>query len=269
MPGGARGVGGVAGLIIVIVGAVFFHQDLSGLLGLGGSGGANSQPQSQGQAIDPANDPQAEQVDFMSFLIDDQQKVWADIFRAEGKRYRPAKLVLYTRGTDTGCGYGKSAIGPFYCPPDQKVYLDLDFFQVMRQRLGAPGDFAQAYVLAHEIGHHVQNLLGTNKSVDAQTARAPSRKNELSVRLELQADCYAGIWAHSTRERKLLEKGDVDESLKAAWQIGDDTLQKSAGRKVSPDSFTHGSSEQRTRWFRRGLDSGRLDACDTFSANPL
>ncbi len=205
----------------------------------------------------------------MSFLIDDQQKVWAGIFRAEGKSYRPARLVLYTRGTETGCGYGQSAIGPFYCPPDQKVYLDLDFFQLMRQRLGAPGDFAQAYVLAHEVGHHVQNLLGTNKSVDAQTARAPSRKNELSVRLELQADCYAGVWAHSTAERKLLEKGDIDESLKAAWQIGDDTLQKNAGRRVSPDSFTHGSSEQRTRWFRRGLDSGSIDACDTFSANPL
>jgi uncharacterized protein len=218
----------------------------------------------------PATSPKAdnEATHFVSFVLDDAQATWTKEFAAAGRTYQHAKLVLFTDATDTGCGLGRSATGPFYCPADERVYIDLGFYRELAQRLGARGDFAQAYVIAHEIGHHVQNLLGTNEKV----RRAPGSSEGAggsSVRLELQADCYAGVWAHSTGQRNLLESGDVDEALGAAAAVGDDRLQRKATGTVSPESWTHGSSEQRSRWFRKGYDSGRMAACDTFGARAL
>jgi predicted metalloprotease len=270
IPGGAKGISGV-GLLILIVLGVVFKQDISSILGSSSSGTGSPAPASEGTGAppDPATDPEAEQVDFVSFLLDDMQATWDEQFAGKKMRYQPTVLVLYRRGTESGCGYGTSAIGPFYCPADHKVYIDLAFFEVMKDRLGAPGDFAQAYVMAHEIGHHVQNLTGVNSEVARRQKQNPDQKNALSVRQELQADCFAGVWAHDTAERDLLDKGDLDEGLNAAFQIGDDTLQKNAGGKVAPESFTHGTSEQRVRWFRRGFDSGEMSACDTLSAEAL
>jgi predicted metalloprotease len=200
-------------------------------------------------------------VSFVSFVLDDAQKVWQQQL---GTSYRPAKLVLFRDAVQSACGFAESATGPFYCPGDEKVYIDLGFYEELQQRFGAPGDFAQAYVLAHEIGHHVQNLLGTEAEVRRTRETRADLANEMSVRLELQADCYAGVWAHSTGQRNLLEQGDVEEGLGAAAAVGDDRLQRMGGGRVVPESFTHGSSEQRQQWFRRGLESGRTDACDTF-----
>jgi predicted metalloprotease len=178
-------------------------------------------------------------------------------------------LVLFTDAVNTACGYSSSAVGPFYCPGDNKAYIDLSFYRELSRQLGAPGDFAQAYVLAHELGHHVQNLLGTSRAMRLQQKREPDRSNELSVRLELQADCFAGIWAHSTARRDLLERGDIKEGLDAAAAIGDDRLQRRAGRATNSETWTHGSSAQRVRWFQRGLDSGEIADCDTFAAETL
>jgi predicted metalloprotease len=212
-----------------------------------------------------ASDTQAE---FVGFVLDDVQNTWAKAFAEAGRPYERAKLVLFTDETPTACGYGTAATGPFYCPIDRRVYLDLGFFQELSQRLGARGDFAQAYVVAHEVGHHVQNLLGLT-----ERTRVPRSLREgptgASVRLELQADCLAGVWAHSTQERNLLEKGDVEEALGATSAVGDDRLQRRATGTVSPDSFTHGTSAQRSQWFRRGLDAGSMQACDTFGASDL
>jgi predicted metalloprotease len=268
-PGGAKGIGGTAGVVVIIVG-LLLGVDVSSLTG-GGSSSSNVSSGAGGgsgtQSGPPARDkdPDATLVDFMSFLIDDIQKTFDQKFRATGKRYTFSKLVLYTKGTRSGCGYGDAAIGPFYCPADSKVYLDLSFFRTLKQRLGAPGDFAQAYVLAHEIGHHIQNITGIDRRVHSQKGRDKRRNNELSVRQELQADCFSGVWAHSTKQRKLLDAGDIDEGIRAAWSIGDDTLQKGAGRTVRPEKFTHGSSAQRVKWFKRGFASGNMDDCDTFS----
>jgi hypothetical protein len=182
-----------------------------------------------------------------------------------GRRYEDARLVLFRGEVSSGCGYAEAAMGPFYCPADASVYIDLGFYDELRERFGAPGDFAQAYVLAHEIGHHVQSLLGVETEVRRAQQSSVSAANRLSVRMELQADCYAGIWGHSTARRDLLEQGDLAEGLAAAAAIGDDRLQRQAGRGVNPESFTHGSSEQRVRWFRRGLETGDPEACDTFS----
>ena len=204
-------------------------------------------------------------VQFISFVLDDIQDTFATMFRDQGKRYEAAKLVIFTDEVDTGCGLSSAAIGPFYCPPDHKAYIDLSFYRALRDRLGAPGDFAQAYVLAHEIGHHVQNLLGDNRRIHEQQRANPDQKNALSIKLELQADCYAGVWAHSTKKRDLLDKGDIKEGLDAAAAIGDDRLQKGATGEVHPESWTHGSSEQRMRWFKKGLDLGTIAACDTFA----
>ena len=200
---------------------------------------------------------------FAAFVLDDAQNVWKAQFAARGRDYKPTKLVLYTDSTDTGCGYGEAATGPFYCPRDARVYLDLGFFNQLSGKLKANGDFAQAYVIAHEIGHHVQNQLGNMESKKSLGAEGTS------VRTELQADCFAGVWAHDTNQRNLLEQGDVGEAMTAAAAVGDDRLQKAARGTVRPDSFSHGTSAQRQKWFQRGFDQGKIEACDTFSATDL
>jgi predicted metalloprotease len=206
--------------------------------------------------------PQEEQqVEFVSFVIDDTQDTWR---RVLGDRYRDAKVVVFRGSTPTACGFGQAATGPFYCPIDEKVYIDLGFFDELHQRFGAGGDFAQAYVLAHEMGHHLQHVLGIEPSVRRAMQQRPDLKNELSIRLELQADCLAGVWGHSTAQRQILERGDIEEGLAAAAAIGDDRIQRQTQGWVAPESFTHGSSAQRVEWFRRGLQYGDVDRCDTF-----
>jgi uncharacterized protein len=200
-------------------------------------------------------------VQFVSFVLDDAQDTWR---KKLGPRYQDTKLVLFRDAVQTGCGYGQAATGPFYCPLDQKVYIDLSFYDELQSRFGATGEFAQAYVLAHEIGHHVQKLLGIEPQVRRAMQQRPDLQNDLSVRLELQADCYAGVWGNSTNQRQLLEQGDIEAGLRAAAAIGDDRIQRQTQGYVQPDSFTHGSSAQRVEWFKRGLQSGDLDACDTF-----
>jgi predicted metalloprotease len=247
-----RGAGGMGAgiLIILLVLSLIFKRDFFSLVG---AGGGETAPETA--AGPPAETTPEEErlVSFVSFVLDDAQNVW----QQQMGSYRPAKLVLFRDAVQSACGFAESATGPFYCPADEKVYIDLGFYEELQRRFGAPGDFAQAYVLAHEIGHHVQNLLGT-------AAEARRGANQLSVRLELQADCYAGVWAHSTAQRELLEQGDVEEGLNAAAAVGDDRLQRMGGGRVVPESFTHGSSEERQQWFRRGLETGRPDACDTF-----
>jgi len=207
--------------------------------------------------------PNDEMGAFVGFVLDDAQDAWTRTFAANGKTYERAKLVLFVERVDSACGLASAATGPFYCPRDHKLYIDLSFYQQLRDRLGAPGDFAQAYVIAHEVGHHVQNLLGQLENGNDEGA------NRGSVRTELQADCYAGIWAHATGQRDLLEHGDLAEAFRAAEAIGDDTLQKSGRGTVQPETWTHGSSAQRQKWFRRGFENGRVDACDTFAARDL
>ena len=208
-----------------------------------------------------ATSPEEEKlIEFVSFVLDDSQETWAKIL---GSRYERAKLVLFTDATQSGCGFAQSATGPFYCPADRRVYIDLGFYRELRQRFGAPGEFAQAYVLAHEIGHHVQTLLGTEQQVRHAMEMNPGRQNELSVRLELQADCYAGVWGYSTSQRQILEQSDVEDGLNAAAAIGDDRIARMSGTRIAPERFTHGSSAQRVEWFKRGLTSGRPERCDT------
>jgi len=249
-------------LAALAVGAfLFFGGDLNRLLDLGGM----STP-APATATRQTSEAEEEQVAFVKTVLADTEDTWQDLFRRSGREYRYPRLVLYRGSVPSACGTGHSAMGPFYCPGDDKVYLDLGFFDELSQRHGAPGDFAQAYVIAHEVGHHVQNVLGTSGKV--QTARrslGEAAGNKLSVRLELQADCYAGVWAHhANRSRQLLEAGDVEEGLAAASAIGDDRLQREASGRVSPDSFTHGTSRQRMHWFSRGYKEGTLEACDTF-----
>ena len=265
LPGGMLGAGG-GGLGIVGLLLVLF---LSGVFG-GGGGGFNP-PGFDGTlptgTTRTAPDPDARLKDFVSFVVADVQAAWTDAFQQAGKTYEPTKLVLFEQATQTGCGLASSQTGPFYCPPDHKVYLDLGFFRELRDRFAAPGDFAQAYVIAHEFGHHVQNLLGTSEDVRREQEDHPDEANELSVRLELQADCLAGVWAHTAQQRKLLEAGDVDEGLKAAAAVGDDRIQKKATGRIDRESWTHGSSAQRTTWFRRGFDDGSTGVCNTFDAD--
>jgi uncharacterized protein len=216
----------------------------------------------------PAGGPADEQARFVSVVLADTEDTWSRVFSQAGSSYRPPTLVLFTDMVESACGYGSAAVGPFYCPADAQVYIDLGFFRELSDRFGAPGDFAQAYVLAHEIGHHVQNLLGVSDQVRAAQSRARGEResNALSVRLELQADCLAGVWGHHARSRQdLLEEGDIEEGLRAAAAIGDDRIQRMARGHVSPESWTHGSSAQRSEWFHRGLESGSVAACDTFS----
>lgn len=249
--------GWIAAIAILLL--TVFGGSLSGLFGGGNSAkqGARGAPE------------QAEMVQFVSFVLDDAQTTWRQIFTQRGQQYRNAKLVLFTGSTQTACGAGRAASGPFYCPADERVYIDLSFYRELAERFGARGDFAQAYVMAHEIGHHVQNLLGTSDKVHSAPPSALQGPTGLSVKLELQADCYAGIWAHSTARRDLLEQGDIDEGLAAASAVGDDRIQREATGTVHPESWTHGSAAERARWFRRGYEAGTLEACDTFSSASL
>jgi uncharacterized protein len=261
--GGGLSIGkgmGVGGTLLVLILALLFGGDIfSG----GGGGGVPTTATEQRGSIEETPE-ERRMVEFVSFVLDDAQRVWADILPRYGGQYRDARLVLFRDYVQSGCGTGQSAMGPFYCPLDERVYLDLGFFDALHERFGAPGDFAQAYVIAHEIGHHVQNVTGTANEVRQMQSARPSEANALSVRLELQADCYAGIWGNSTSQRQILERGDVEEGLNAAAAIGDDRIQAESGGGVSPESFTHGTSAQRVRWFRRGLESGDPRTCSTF-----
>ncbi|MEO7093749.1 MAG: neutral zinc metallopeptidase [Polyangiales bacterium] len=241
---------------------------LFGGLGGGGKTTDEADPNAVGGGPAQVKGEPGDQAHFVGFVLDDTQDTWRKIFSEEGKQYQDAKLVLFTNSTNTGCGYGDAATGPFYCPPDQRVYIDLGFFKDLENKLGAQGDFARAYVIAHEIGHHVQKITGINEK--AAGASGPSKgATGSSVRLELQADCYAGIWAHATKQRDVLEDGDIEEAVTAATSIGDDRLQKQSTGKVQPEKWTHGSSEERVRWFKKGYDSGKMSDCDTFSASSL
>ena len=274
MPVGRRtATGGGLGLVLVVVLALVFGVDPRLLLDTGGQGPLD-QPVVVGDAPGAgglAQSRQDELADFVSVVLADTEDTWNAIFRAGGADYREPRLVLFTDHVNSACGLSKAAMGPFYCPADEKVYIDLSFYDELQNRFRAPGDFAQAYVIAHEIGHHVQNLLGISDQVSrAQRAVGRSDSNRLSVMLELQADCYAGVWAnHAQRARQILEQGDIEEGLNAAAQIGDDRMQRRSGGFVMPDSFTHGSSEQRARWFRKGLATGDMATCNTFDAAEL
>jgi len=262
--GGGRSIGGVhigiGGMLILLILSVVFKRDFFALLG-----GQGVSPGQQLSQPDPQQDAREEPtVQFISFVLDDTQKTWAGILQDQGIRYQHAKLVLFRDLTSSGCGTAESATGPFYCPVDQKVYIDLGFYDELQQRFGAPGQFAQAYVLAHELGHHIQNLLGVERKVRNLQYQNPGARNELSVRVELQADCFAGVWAKSTQQRKLLEAGDVESALGAAAAVGDDRIQRMSRGQVSPESFTHGSSAQRMEWFQRGMSGGSVDSCSTF-----
>jgi uncharacterized protein len=254
--GGGLGIGGILLLLLL---SLIFKRDFLSLVGNGVAPVADSQSQ-------PVSDPSEEpEVQFVSFVLDDAQRTWRDMLAQQGKEYRNAKLVLFRNSVDSACGLASSATGPFYCPREEKVYIDLGFYNELKSRFGAPGDFAQAYVLAHEIGHHVQNLLGIDRQVRQSQNSNPRVRSQLSVRLELQADCLAGVWGHSTAQRNILESGDVEEGLAAAAAVGDDRLQRMTTGQVSPDSFTHGTSEQRSQWFLSGFKSGSIANCDTFS----
>lgn len=257
LPGGRMGLGG---LVIVLALSVIFKQDFFSLL----SGGT------AGTAVDAGPvtaSPEEEQLrEFITFVLNDVQTTWdQELPKQANSQYQHATLVLFREATQTACGVGEAATGPFYCPGDNNVYIDLGFYQALTERFGAPGDFAQAYVLAHEIGHHLQLLLGIERQVRAAQGSRPDDANDLSVRMELQADCYAGAWGYSAAQRGKLQTGDVEEGLGAAAAVGDDRIQKATTGRVSPENFTHGSAEQRATWFRRGLQSGRLADCDTFA----
>jgi predicted metalloprotease len=268
--GGGMRLGG-GGVLVLVIGVIIAR--LTGVNILGGGGGGSPEPSparsQRHETSHPRSGPDsdAKLVDFVKFTMKDVQTTFEGIFKADGKPYRHAKLVLFTSEIDTGCGRSSAAIGPFYCPPDEEAYIDLSFYQELRDRFGAPGEFAEAYVLAHEIGHHLQNLLGIEKK--SQMLGSRHGRDSASVKLELQADCFAGVWGHSAAQRGIVEPGDLEKALGAASAIGDDRLQKQAGREVNAETWTHGSSEMRVRWFKRGFDSGRLDQCDTFSASQL
>jgi len=267
--GGGRGIGLGTVAVALVAGWIFGINPLT-VLGLLSGGGSPVQQSAPGPAhAPPAGDAQAK---FMSRRCCSTETVWTDVFRSAGKTYEPPKLRLFTGREPTACGQGDAAMGPFYCPGDRKVYLDMNFFNVMSQRLGAPGQFAQAYVVAHEVGHHVQNLLGISDKVDAVRQRgSEAQANAMSVRLELQADCFAGVWAKRAQAVSTwrLEQGDIETALNAASQIGDDTLQRKSRGTVVPESFTHGTSAQRVGWFKRGFESGSPDQCGTFEARQL
>jgi uncharacterized protein len=251
---------GIGGMLILLILSVVFKRDFFSLVG-----GQGITPGQQASEPDPQRDAREEPtVQFVSFVLDDTQKTWAGILQSQGIGYRHAKLVLFRDVTSSACGAAESATGPFYCPADQKVYIDLGFYDELQRRFGAPGQFAQAYVLAHELGHHIQNLLGVERKVRSLQGQNPGAVNELSVRMELQADCFAGVWAKSTEQRNLLEAGDVESALGAASAVGDDRLQRMSRGRVSPDSFTHGSSAQRMEWFQRGMSGAGIESCNTF-----
>lgn len=268
--GGGFGIGGgaigIGTIVIALIGGAVLGVNPLTILGIL-TGGGGPAPQVQNAPAPPANDQGAK---FVSTVLADTEDVWKELFRQGGATYQEPKLVLFRGAVRTACGSGQAAMGPFYCPADQKIYIDLSFYDTLKNRLGAPGDFAQAYVIAHEVGHHVQHVLGITQRVEQARARGGAQANEASVRLELQADCFAGVWGHHAQNaRNILEQGDVEEAMNAAEKIGDDALQSASGRAVVPDSFTHGSSAQRKRWFETGLKTGSVQACDTFAArNP-
>ena len=258
--GGSLGIGGT---LILVVLSVLFKQDFFSMV----SGGSATEPSRrvENTSAPGRSSGETREVQFVSFVLDDVQRNWERLLPQSGASYRHAKLVLFRDETQSGCGAAEAATGPFYCPQDEKVYVDLGFFDELRQRFGAPGEFAQAYVLAHEIGHHVQKILGIEGKVRRLQESDPREVNPLSVKLELQADCFAGIWANSTEQRKIVDNSDIESGLKAAAAVGDDRLQRMAGRRVSPESFTHGSSAQRMEWFKRGLEDGKVSSCNTFN----
>ncbi len=267
LPGG-RGIG-IGTIVIALLGGWLLGINPLTLLGLlSGAGGPPAQVQQAPAQRPPADDTLAR---FVSTVLADTEDVWHGVFRQAGGSYQEPRLVLFRGATPTACGTGQAAMGPFYCPADQKVYIDLGFYETLKSRLGAPGDFAQAYVIAHEVGHHVQNLLGISAKMEQMRGRVSQAEyNRLSVRLELQADCFAGVWAHHAQNaRQILEQGDVEEAMNAAAKIGDDALQRASGGAVVPESFTHGTSAQRQRWFHAGMQQGSLKACDTFAARAL
>jgi len=258
--GGFGGFGGMrlglGGIIVLGLLSLIFRQNFFSLLS------DSTSVSSQGSADRDAGEHR--EVQFVSFVLDDVQNTWERLLAQSPNPYRRAKLVLFRDATQSGCGFAQAATGPFYCPSDEKAYIDLGFFDELSERFGAPGEFAQAYVLAHEIGHHVQDVLGTDRQMRAAQQRNPGAANQLSVRLELQADCYAGVWGHSTKERRIIDNADIAEGMRAAAAVGDDRLQRMGGGRVSPESFTHGSSAQRMEWFRRGLETGQASSCNTF-----
>jgi uncharacterized protein len=273
VPGGGAsraGFGGIGFIIVVVVVSLLLGVNPMSLLeGMDGGMAPHSSGQSQSQApAPPQNDEMAQ---FVSVVLADTEDTWGKVFRTEyNADYPEPRLVLFTGAIRSACGFAQSASGPFYCPTDKKVYIDLAFYDELRRRFQAPGDFAQAYVIAHEVGHHVQNLTGIlSKFHEIRQQMSQAEANQLSTRVELQADCFAGVWAHDTAQKGLLEKGDIEEALNAATQIGDDAIQKRTQGYVVPDAFNHGTSEQRQRWFRIGLSEGRMDACDTFAVNRL
>ncbi|MBC7995399.1 MAG: neutral zinc metallopeptidase [Rhizobacter sp.] len=266
--GGGRGIGLGTVAVALVAGWVFGINPLTVLGLLSGDGGMAPQSQQAPAQRPPADDKLAQ---FVSVVLADTEDVWREQFKQLGSTYREPKLRLFRGSEPTACGRGEAAMGPFYCPGDQKVYIDLTFYETMRNRMGAPGDFAQAYVIAHEVGHHVQNLLGISGKVDSMRGKvSEAQQNALSVRLELQADCFAGVWAHHAQNaRQILEQGDLEEALNAASQIGDDTLQRKSRGTVQPETFTHGSSAQRVAWFKKGIQTGSVAQCNTFEARQI
>ena len=266
---GGRSIG-IGTIVIALLGGWIFGINPLSILSMLSGG---SEPTSQVQQQAPAQRPPADDrmAKFVSTVLADTEDVWKDVFSKGGSTYKEPRLVLFRGATQTACGQGQAAMGPFYCPGDQKVYIDLGFYETLTKQLGAPGDFAQAYVIAHEVGHHVQNLLGISGRIDEMRSRVSKADyNVLSVKLELQADCFAGLWAHNAQNsRQILEQGDVEEAMNAAAKIGDDALQRAGGGRVVPESFTHGTSAQRQRWFDTGLKTGSVKACDTFGAKKL
>ncbi len=258
--GGRAGMG-IGGTVVLLVLSLIFGRDF--ISGTGADAGVSA---TSNGGLSPADSAREEpEVVFVGQVLDDAQHTWANVLPKYGTQYRDAKLVLFRDATQTGCGVGQSAMGPFYCPLDEKVYIDLGFYDELKTKFGASGDFAQAYVIAHELGHHVQHLLGTDEQVRRAMQRDPATANQYSVRLELQADCFAGVWGRSTEQRKLLDEGDIQEGMNAAASVGDDRILQKAGRNANADSFTHGSAAQRMSWFKKGYDSGDPRACDTFA----
>jgi uncharacterized protein len=261
IPGGAKG--GVGSVIAIVLALVFGKN----ILGSDGTVNFSGAPAAS-QLPPPSGDTEADLKSFVSFVFDDIQNLWTEEFKKRGMTYEISKLVLFREQVRSGCGAAGAEVGPFYCPADMKSYIDLGFYQQLKNQLKAGGDFAQAYVIAHEVGHHIQNLTGVNRKVSQMSKADPSQENALSIKQELQADCYAGVWSSSVQKKGLLEVGDIEEALGGATAVGDDALQKMGGGRVQPETWTHGSSAQRVKWFKKGLESGSMDSCDTFSAEP-
>jgi predicted metalloprotease len=266
--GGFGGFGGgqigIGGFIVLLLLSLVFHRNFFALVGGGGAPAGAPAAQSAPVNSSPQED---KEVQFVTFVLNDVQDTWQKTFAAMGKPYRHAKLVLFRNGIRSGCGYAQTEMGPFYCPADEKVYIDLGFYKELKDRFGATGgDFAQAYVIAHEFGHHVQNLLGISGKVEQEQQQNPDEAKPLSVKLELQADCLAGVWGHSTQQRNILDPGDVDDAMNAAAAVGDDRIQKETTGQVNPETWTHGSAAQRSHWFKTGFDSGKIESCDTFGS---